>query len=52
MGPVEQSVKADIQDVEVKEVIDLEAIDLDAELGLNKGEDREPEPSGTDQTEP
>jgi hypothetical protein len=44
MGPVEQAVKNDIQDVEVSEVIDLENIDLDAELGLKKEETGEPEP--------
>ena len=44
MGPVEQAVKNDIQDVEVSEVIDLETIDLDAELGLKKEETGEPEP--------
>jgi hypothetical protein len=51
MGPVEQAVKADVQDVKESDVIDLETIDLDAELGLNKGSDGEPESSGPDQEE-
>jgi hypothetical protein len=51
MGPVEQVIKNDVQDVEVNEVIDLENIDLDAELGLNKAKDDGTEPAGTDKTE-
>ena len=46
MGPIEHEVKNNVQDVKEKEVIDLEAIDLDAELGLKKTEQQEQEEKG------
>ena len=46
MGPIEHDVKNNVQDVKEKEVIDLEAIDLDAELGLKKTEQQEQEEKG------
>jgi len=55
MGPVEQVIKNDVQDVEVNEADDPIMPDddeLDELLGLNKGKDLEPESSGTDTTEP
>ena len=43
MGPVEHSIKANVEDVKEKEVLDLETLDLDAELGLKKPEQEQEE---------
>lgn len=43
MGPVEQSIKNNVEDVKESNSIDLELLDLDAELGLNKQEVKEEE---------
>jgi len=51
MGPVEQAVKGDVEDVEVKDPVMPDDSELDELLGLNKGGDGEPESSGPDQAE-